>query len=59
MSGRGWVEGGIELRNRSWAGYQIVNKKPMFMLPPAVRIPEEAAWGLLLYDVRRKDEAWA
>jgi hypothetical protein len=46
------VDGGIEVRNRFWVGYQIVDKKPVLMLPPDVRIPEEAAQGLFLHDVQ-------
>jgi len=46
------VDGGIEVRNRFWVGYQIVDKKPVLMLPPGVRIPEEAAQGLFLHDVQ-------
>jgi hypothetical protein len=46
------VEGGIEVRNRFWVGYQIVDKKPVLMLPPGVTIPEEAAQGLFLHDVQ-------
>ncbi len=43
---------GIEVRNRFWVGYQIVDKKPVLALPPGMRIPEEAAQGLFLHDVQ-------
>ncbi len=43
---------GIEVRNRFWVGYQIVDKKPVLMLPPGMRIPEEAVQGLFLHDVQ-------
>lgn len=43
---------GIEVRNRFWVGYQIVDKKPVLMLPTDVRIPEEAVQGLFLHDVQ-------
>jgi len=43
---------GIEVRNRFWVGYQIVDRKPVLMLPPGMRIPEEAAQGLFLHDVQ-------
>jgi hypothetical protein len=43
---------GIEVRNRFWVGYQIVERKPELMLPPGMRIPEEAAQGLFLHDVQ-------
>jgi phloretin hydrolase len=46
------VDDGIEVRNRFWVGYQIVDKKPVLALPPGVRIPEEAARGLFLHDVQ-------
>jgi hypothetical protein len=43
---------GIEVRNRFWVGYQIVDKKPVLMLPQGMRIPEEAVQGLFLHDVQ-------
>jgi hypothetical protein len=43
---------GIEVRNRFWVGYRIVDKKPVLMLPPGMRIPEEAVQGLFLHDVQ-------
>ena len=43
---------GIEVRNRFWVGYQIVDKKPVLMLPAGMSIPEEAAQGLFLHDVQ-------
>jgi hypothetical protein len=46
------VEGGIEVRNRFWIGYQIVDKKPVLMLPPGASVPEEGARGLFLHDVQ-------
>lgn len=46
------VDGGIEVRNRFWVGYQIVDRKPVLALPPGMRIPEEAARGLFLHDVQ-------
>jgi hypothetical protein len=46
------VDEGIEVRNRFWVGYQIVDKKPVLALPHGVRIPEEAAQGLFLHDVQ-------
>jgi hypothetical protein len=46
------IPGGIEVRNRFWIGYQIVDKKPVLMLPPGFSIPEEAAQGLFLHDVQ-------
>jgi hypothetical protein len=46
------TEDGIEVRNRFWVGYQIVDQEPVLMLPPGMRIPEEAAQGLFLHDVQ-------
>jgi hypothetical protein len=46
------IPGGIEVRNRFWVGYQIVDKKPVLSLPPGVAIPEEAVQGLFLHDVQ-------
>jgi hypothetical protein len=46
------VDGGIEVRNRFWVGYQIVDRKPVLALPTGVRIPEEAARGLFMHDVQ-------
>jgi len=46
------TDDGIEVRNRFWVGYQIVDREPVLMLPPDVRIPEEAVQGLFLHDVQ-------
>ena len=46
------IPGGIEVRNRFWVGYQIVDKKPVLSLPPGAAIPEEAVQGLFLHDVQ-------
>ncbi len=46
------TEDGIEVRNRFWVGYQIVDKKPVLKLPPGAAIPEEALRGLFLHDVQ-------
>jgi hypothetical protein len=46
------IPGGIEVRNRFWIGYQIVDKKPVLALPQGMKIPEEAARGLFLHDVQ-------
>ena len=37
---------GIEFRTRFWMGWQIVDKKPQFSLPPGVKIPEAVPSGL-------------
>lgn len=46
------IEGGIELRSRFWLGYNIVNKKPVKILPEGVQIPLEAAKRLALHNVK-------
>ena len=46
------VPGGIEVRNRFWIGYQIVDKKPVLALPEGFSIPEEACRGLFQHDVQ-------
>ncbi len=40
------IAGGIEFRTRFWMGYQIVDKKPVLMLPPGAAIPEAVPAGL-------------
>lgn len=37
---------GCEMRTRFWMGWQIVDKRPQFVLPAGVVIPEEVAAGL-------------
>jgi hypothetical protein len=46
------VEGGIELRSRFWLGYNIVDKKPVKILPDGVQVPLEAAKRLALHNVK-------
>lgn len=45
------IEGGIEYRSRFWLGYQIVDKKPKLLLPPGVRVPEIAPFGLAYHNI--------
>jgi len=45
------MPGGIEYRTRLWMGYAIIDKKPVLMLPPGARIPEEVVLGSLEHDV--------
>jgi hypothetical protein len=42
----------IELRTRFWIGNQIVNGKAVSVLPPGVRIPAEAAFGLFAHNLK-------
>jgi hypothetical protein len=37
---------GVEFRTRFWMGWQIVDKKPQFALPPGAKIPEAVPAGL-------------
>ena len=43
---------GIEYRTRHWMGHAIVEKKPVLMLPPGARIPEEVVLGALEHNIR-------
>ncbi|KGO14629.1 DAPG hydrolase family protein [Clostridium botulinum] len=46
------VEHGIELRSRFWIGYNIVDKKPVKILPEGDKVPLEVAKRLLLHNVK-------
>lgn len=46
------VEGGSELRSRFWFGYQIIDGKPVKMIPDGVSIPEIAPVSLLNHNVK-------
>jgi phloretin hydrolase len=39
-------QGGVEFRTRFWMGWQIVDKKPQFVLPAGVAFPETVPAGL-------------
>lgn len=43
------IEGGVEFRTRFWLGYQIIDKKPVKLLPPQVRVPEFVPMGLAIH----------
>ncbi|HWR45500.1 DAPG hydrolase family protein [Sporomusa sp.] len=45
------IEGGIEYRTRFWLGYQIIDKKPKLLLPPGIRVPEIAPFGLAYHNI--------
>jgi hypothetical protein len=45
------VPRGIEYRTRFWLGYHILNRKPWFLLPGGVRIPEFVSRGLAIHNV--------
>jgi hypothetical protein len=46
------LDGGVEWRTRFWYGYTIMNGRPVCMLPPGVRIPEEVPYGLANHNIR-------
>jgi hypothetical protein len=45
------IPGGIEFRTRFWMGYHILDKKPHFLLPAGVRIPDFVPRGLAIHNV--------
>lgn len=45
------IPGGIEFRTRFWMGYHMIDRKPKFLLPPGVRIPEIVPFGLAMHNV--------
>jgi hypothetical protein len=40
------IDGGVEFRTRFWMGYRIIDKKPVKLLPPGIKVPIEAIKGL-------------
>jgi hypothetical protein len=46
------IPGGIEFRSRFWMGYTLIDRKPVFMLPSGVKVPEAAVQGLAEHNVR-------
>ena len=45
------VDGGVEWRTRFWMGYTLMSGHPVCMLPPGVRVPEEAPYGLANHNI--------
>ena len=45
------IPGGIEYRTRFWMGCHILDKKPCFLLPPGMRIPDFVPRGLAIHNV--------
>jgi hypothetical protein len=45
------IPGGVEYWTRFWMGYHILNKKPYFLLPHGVRIPDVVPRGLAIHNV--------
>jgi len=45
------IPGGIEFRTRFWMGYTLVDRKPVFMLPYGIKVPEDAVHGLAQHNV--------
>ena len=46
------ISDGIELRSRFWLGYNIVDKKPVKLIPDGVKIPQEVPEGLIRHNVK-------
>lgn len=46
------IPDGIELRSRFWLGYNIVDKKPVKLIPDGVKIPQEVPEGLIRHNVK-------
>jgi len=45
------IAGGIEWRTRFWMGYTILNGHPVPLLPPGIRVPEPAVFGLANHNI--------
>ena len=45
------LPGGIEIRNRFWLGYRIIDKQPVLMLPPGSQVKEQTCFGLFEHDI--------
>lgn len=46
------IEDGVEFRTRFWLGYQIIDKKPVKLLPPEVKVPEFVPMGLCVHCIQ-------
>lgn len=46
------IEGGIELRSRFWIGYQIMDGRPMKLIPKGVSVPMEVPMGLFAHNLK-------
>ena len=45
------IDGGVEWRTRFWMGYTILNGHPVPLLPPGIRVPEPAVFGLANHNI--------
>lgn len=45
------IPGGIEYRTRFWMGYHMIGGKPKLLLPPGIKVPEAAPFGLAMHNV--------
>ena len=45
------MDGGVEWRTRFWMGYTILNGHPVPLLPPGIRVPEPAVFGLANHNI--------
>lgn len=43
---------GVELRSRFWIGYQIVDGKPVKLVPDGVKVPVEVPKGLFAHNIK-------
>lgn len=46
------MDGGLEFRARFWMGYQVIDGKPKYLLPPDVVLPDDAGMGLLAHNLK-------
>lgn len=45
------IPGGVEFRSRFWIGYQMVGRKPKFLLPSHIKIPAFVPQGLVQHNI--------
>lgn len=45
------TDAGVEMRTRFWMGWQVMDKKPVYLLPQNIRIPVEAGAALLKHNI--------
>lgn len=46
------VPGGVELRSRFWIGYQIIEGRPVKVVPEGITVPEEVIKGLFAHNLK-------
>lgn len=45
------ISGGVEFRSRFWMGYNMIDNKPIKLLPDGITVPLQAAMGLAFHNV--------